>query len=155
MRRPLLGLRRRRRAAGSSPRARAGGAAYNRSGKSPGFGVLVIAETTTGCLLSASAEGEKGLLPEDLGRGVSEALCEEVAAGGCYDSASQVRSRARVVSRCVLVCARFVCWGMMNGALHFLLRRRSGDDDANHMRFLTPIGAAVGFCLMRFSLRAL
>ena len=97
----------------------------------------MIAETTTGCLLSASATGEKGVLPEDLGGTVSRALCEEVLAGGCYDSPSQVGVR-------VCVCARQR--GMMNGALHFLLRSRSRGDDSNHMRFLTLLRRAFACC---------
>ncbi|KAF2942187.1 hypothetical protein DAI22_03g403500 [Oryza sativa Japonica Group] len=73
-------------------------------GRSAGYGVSVVAETTTGCLLSADAtvsypnvdemneESENLELtsPEDLGVQVASMLLEEVAQGGVVDSAHQV-----------------------------------------------------------------
>ncbi|BAF13725.1 probable RNA 3'-terminal phosphate cyclase-like protein [Oryza sativa Japonica Group] len=72
-------------------------------GRSAGYGVSVVAETTTGCLLSADAtvsypnvdemneESENLELtsPEDLGVQVASMLLEEVAQGGVVDSAHQ------------------------------------------------------------------
>uniref|UniRef100_A0A0E0D965 RNA 3'-terminal phosphate cyclase domain-containing protein n=1 Tax=Oryza meridionalis TaxID=40149 RepID=A0A0E0D965_9ORYZ len=70
---------------------------------SAGYGVSVVAETTTGCLLSADAtvsypnvdemneESENSELtsPEDLGVQVASMLLEEVAQGGVVDSTHQ------------------------------------------------------------------
>jgi RNA 3'-terminal phosphate cyclase-like protein len=73
--------------------------------RSAGYGVSVVAETTTGCLISADAtvshttnadelskESEKPELmsPEDLGEQVASMLLEEVAQGGVVDSTHQV-----------------------------------------------------------------
>ncbi|KAM0907802.1 hypothetical protein ACQ4PT_002395 [Festuca glaucescens] len=72
-------------------------------GRSAGYGVSVVAETTTGCLISADAtvshtnvdelstESEKPELmsPEDLGEQVASMLLEEVAQGGVVDSTHQ------------------------------------------------------------------
>jgi RNA 3'-terminal phosphate cyclase-like protein len=73
-------------------------------GRSAGYGVSVVAETTTGCLISADAtvshtnvdelstESDKPELmsPEDLGEQVASMLLEEVAQGGVVDSTHQV-----------------------------------------------------------------
>ncbi len=76
------------------------------AGPSPGFGLSLVAETTTGCVLSACAAASPasaaGLAasaapagdaprqtPEELGRAVTAALLEEVSRGGCVDSAHQ------------------------------------------------------------------
>ncbi|XP_006651990.2 probable RNA 3'-terminal phosphate cyclase-like protein [Oryza brachyantha] len=72
-------------------------------GRSAGYGVSVVAETTTGCLISADAtvsypnvdemneESESSELtsPEDLGVQVASMLLEEVAQGGVVDSTHQ------------------------------------------------------------------
>ncbi|KAM3254637.1 hypothetical protein ACQJBY_048234 [Aegilops geniculata] len=74
-------------------------------GLSAGYGVSVVAETTTGCLISADAtvsypnvdemseQSKKPELmsPEDLGKQVASMLLEEVAQGGVVDSTHQVR----------------------------------------------------------------
>jgi RNA 3'-terminal phosphate cyclase-like protein len=49
----------------------------------------MVAETTTGCLISAEATGEGGTLPEELGKQVSALLLDEVHNGGCIDTVSQ------------------------------------------------------------------
>lgn len=49
------------------------------SPSSPGFGLTLVAETTAGHLLSATATAAQGTLPEDLGEEVANMLCEEVA----------------------------------------------------------------------------
>ncbi|KAM9794074.1 RNA 3'-terminal phosphate cyclase-like protein isoform X2 [Syngnathus typhle] len=64
------------------------------SGKSPGFGLTLVAETLEGCFLSAEmcstpqGQGEP-VLPEDLGRNCAKLLLEEVYRGGCVDSSNQ------------------------------------------------------------------
>lgn len=72
-------------------------------GLSAGYGVSVVAETTTGCLISADAtvsypnvdemseQSKKPELmsPEDLGEQVASMLLEEVAQGGVVDSTHQ------------------------------------------------------------------
>ncbi|XP_029024852.3 RNA 3'-terminal phosphate cyclase-like protein [Betta splendens] len=64
------------------------------SGKSPGFGLTLVAETLTGCFLSAEmsstpqGQGEP-VLPEDLGRNCAKLLLEEIHRGGSVDSSNQ------------------------------------------------------------------
>jgi len=58
-------------------------------GASPGFAIALVAETTTGCLLSAEVAGVAGDVPEDVGKRAAEALVAEVAARGCVDTAGQ------------------------------------------------------------------
>ncbi|TKS84622.1 RNA 3'-terminal phosphate cyclase-like protein [Collichthys lucidus] len=64
------------------------------SGKSPGFGLTLVAETLNGSFLSAEmASTPQGqgdpILPEDLGRSCAKLLLEEVYRGGCVDSSNQ------------------------------------------------------------------
>eukprot|EP00002_Diphylleia_rotans_P005483 TRINITY_DN14633_c0_g1_i1.p1 TRINITY_DN14633_c0_g1~~TRINITY_DN14633_c0_g1_i1.p1 ORF type:complete len:359 (-),score=56.24 TRINITY_DN14633_c0_g1_i1:238-1314(-) len=59
------------------------------SGKSPGYGLSLLADTTTGCMLSVDAAGESGETPEDLGSFVSRLMVQEIAKGGCVDTAHQ------------------------------------------------------------------
>ncbi|XP_058157789.1 RNA 3'-terminal phosphate cyclase-like protein isoform X2 [Dasypus novemcinctus] len=64
------------------------------SGKSPGFGLSLVAETTNGTFLSAElASNPQGqgvaVLPEDLGRNCARLLLEEIYRGGCVDSTNQ------------------------------------------------------------------
>jgi len=72
------------------------------SGKSPGYGISLVAETTTGCLISAEgaathpkADGEENMekigpvLPEDIGLQAVTQLLEEVKQGGVIDSTHQ------------------------------------------------------------------
>ncbi|XP_016893926.1 RNA 3'-terminal phosphate cyclase-like protein isoform X2 [Cynoglossus semilaevis] len=64
------------------------------SGKSPGFGLTLVAETLDGFFLSAEmsstpqGQGDP-MLPEELGRNCAKMLLEEVHRGGCVDSANQ------------------------------------------------------------------
>lgn len=64
------------------------------SGKSPGFGLVLVAETLNGVFLGAEVvstpqgQGET-LLPEDLGRNCAKLLLEEIYRGGCVDSTNQ------------------------------------------------------------------
>uniref|UniRef100_A0A665X1C6 RNA 3'-terminal phosphate cyclase-like protein n=2 Tax=Echeneis naucrates TaxID=173247 RepID=A0A665X1C6_ECHNA len=64
------------------------------SGKSPGFGLTLVAETLNGSFLSAEmsstpqGQGDP-VLPEDLGRNCAKLLLEEIYRGGCVDSTNQ------------------------------------------------------------------
>ncbi|KAG7264398.1 hypothetical protein CRUP_025003 [Coryphaenoides rupestris] len=61
---------------------------------SPGFGLVLVAETQKGFFLSAElsstpqGQGES-LLPEDLGRKCAHLLLDEIYRGGCIDSTNQ------------------------------------------------------------------
>ncbi|XP_048874675.1 RNA 3'-terminal phosphate cyclase-like protein isoform X2 [Brienomyrus brachyistius] len=64
------------------------------AGKSPGFGLTLVAETTNGTFLSAelvsNPQGQGSpMLPEDLGRNCARLLLEEIYRGGCVDSTNQ------------------------------------------------------------------
>jgi RNA 3'-terminal phosphate cyclase-like protein len=65
----------------------------NYSGNSPGFGVTLIAETTTGCYLAAeglaSAENGEHFVPYDLGKSVTRDLLLEIQTRGVVDSSHQ------------------------------------------------------------------
>ncbi|KAK7204309.1 RNA 3'-terminal phosphate cyclase/enolpyruvate transferase [Myxozyma melibiosi] len=52
------------------------------SGKSPGFGVSLVAETRSGWCYCSEAVGSAGEAPEDVGERAARALLEEVANGG-------------------------------------------------------------------------
>ncbi|KAG9079073.1 hypothetical protein FS749_008854 [Ceratobasidium sp. UAMH 11750] len=55
------------------------------SGKSPGFGMSLVATSTTGALHCAEAIGEGGAVPNDIGYTASRALLAEIQRGGCVD----------------------------------------------------------------------
>lgn len=75
-------------------------------GRSPGYGISLVAETTSGCFISADtavsyARGEeegdiedtenKELMPpEDVGEQIASALLGEIEQGGVVDSTHQV-----------------------------------------------------------------
>ncbi|KAK3787273.1 hypothetical protein RRG08_055995 [Elysia crispata] len=65
------------------------------AGKSPGFGLTLVAETTEGSFLgaeqvsSAKGSGEEPTVPEDLGKKAAISLLQEIYRGGCVDSTSQ------------------------------------------------------------------
>lgn len=75
------------------------------SGKSPGYGLSLVAESTTGALLSAECSFEKQVdnedennkrssifnfeTPEDLGKQTLKYLLTEIKKGGCIDTLSQ------------------------------------------------------------------
>ncbi len=77
------------------------------SGASPGYGITLVAETTSGRLLAAEAAaaldrggaaGAAGaaadaeeVVPEDIGQRAAHLLLEEVQRGGVVDSSHQVR----------------------------------------------------------------
>jgi len=65
-----------------------------KSGKSPGFGLVLTAETNSGVMLSAeicsNPSGSKTVsIPEDLGIEGATRLLEEIYRGGCADSCAQ------------------------------------------------------------------
>lgn len=65
------------------------------SGKSPGFGITLVAETTSGvCFTAEMCSQPKGSeeppsVAEDLGKEAAHLLLEEIYRGGCVDSISQ------------------------------------------------------------------
>lgn len=59
------------------------------SGLSPGFGLSLVAESTTGALMTAELCAEAGETPEDVGRKAAVMLLNEVGRGGCFDSQHQ------------------------------------------------------------------
>ena len=46
--------------------------------RSPGFGIALVAETTTGALYSTDILADPGALPEDAGVAAAQALLEEI-----------------------------------------------------------------------------
>ncbi|CDH54147.1 18s rrna biogenesis protein [Lichtheimia corymbifera JMRC:FSU:9682] len=59
------------------------------SGKSPGFALSLVAESTTGALISGEKAAEAGMTAEDVGLLASKILLREVSRGGCVDTTSQ------------------------------------------------------------------
>ncbi|KAF0288258.1 RNA 3'-terminal phosphate cyclase-like protein [Amphibalanus amphitrite] len=65
------------------------------AGKSPGFGISLVAETTTGCMMTSDVtsqpQGAEGppSVPEELGTSAAHLLLDEVYRGGCVDSLAQ------------------------------------------------------------------
>ena len=64
------------------------------SGKSPGFGICLYAETTNGHVLGAETfpiqdQDKKSLVPEEVGKLAANTLLEEICSGGCVDSCNQ------------------------------------------------------------------
>ena len=66
----------------------------NESGNSPGYGMCLVAETTSGALVAAdtfsSVEGgTRPETPEDIGKNCGHFLLEEIFRGGCVDTRNQ------------------------------------------------------------------
>jgi len=59
------------------------------AGGSPGYGISLVAETTTGCLLSSELMGRGGINPEDLAIETAQHLLQEILRGGCCDTPNQ------------------------------------------------------------------
>ena len=59
------------------------------SGESPGFGVALVAETTSAVLLSAELCGMAGQLPEEVGLTAADGLLDQIEAGGAVDATNQ------------------------------------------------------------------
>jgi len=61
----------------------------NESGPSPGFGLTLVAETTTDCFISVEMMAEKDTLPEELSSMCTNSLIHEILRGGCVDTSNQ------------------------------------------------------------------
>eukprot|EP01130_Rhizamoeba_saxonica_P016513 TRINITY_DN764_c0_g1_i1.p1 TRINITY_DN764_c0_g1~~TRINITY_DN764_c0_g1_i1.p1 ORF type:complete len:359 (+),score=66.74 TRINITY_DN764_c0_g1_i1:43-1119(+) len=59
------------------------------AGLSPGYGLSLVAESTTGTLLTVEKMGEGGQIPEDLGEYCANLLLHEILRGGCVDTLHQ------------------------------------------------------------------
>eukprot|EP01112_Ceratiomyxa_fruticulosa_P012093 TRINITY_DN3332_c0_g2_i1.p1 TRINITY_DN3332_c0_g2~~TRINITY_DN3332_c0_g2_i1.p1 ORF type:complete len:422 (-),score=68.49 TRINITY_DN3332_c0_g2_i1:38-1120(-) len=59
------------------------------SGLSSGFGLTLVAETTSYCALVAESMAKPGELPEDLGLHVAKLMFEEILRQGCVDTSNQ------------------------------------------------------------------
>ncbi|GAB1605497.1 RNA 3'-terminal phosphate cyclase-like [Argonauta hians] len=51
----------------------------------PASGIILVAETTTGCILAGSALGKKGRSAEDVGYEAASSLLDNIFHGGCVD----------------------------------------------------------------------
>ena len=60
------------------------------SGKSPGYALSLLAESTTGAIYSAETVSQPGVTPEDIALQASRALLSEIRRGGCIDRQHQV-----------------------------------------------------------------
>jgi len=59
------------------------------SGQSPGYGLTLVAESSTGAFMSAEVMAERQTLPEDLAENCVNHLLEEILRGGCIDTTNQ------------------------------------------------------------------
>lgn len=57
--------------------------------RSPGFALSLVAESTTGALLSAEKAAQPGDAAEDVGLMAAKMLLREISKGGCVDTSSQ------------------------------------------------------------------
>jgi hypothetical protein len=89
--------------------------------RSPGYGLALVAETTTGCIISTEATAEvatpsedrdegagpapEALLPEDIGARAAKQLLEEIRQGGVVDSTHQVGLQASSACFWTWICA--------------------------------------------------
>jgi len=60
------------------------------SGKSPGYALSLVAESTTSALHCAEAVSQPGVAPEDVALQASRLLLNEVERGGCVDQKHQI-----------------------------------------------------------------
>ncbi|KAG7092539.1 hypothetical protein E1B28_008889 [Marasmius oreades] len=59
------------------------------SGKSPGYALSLVAESTTSALYSAESISQPGVAPEDIALQGTRALLDEIQKGGCVDQKHQ------------------------------------------------------------------
>ncbi|KAF7305024.1 hypothetical protein MKEN_01217400 [Mycena kentingensis (nom. inval.)] len=59
------------------------------SGKSPGYALSLLAESTTSVLYCAEAASQPGVAPEDIALNATRALLAEIERGGCVDRQHQ------------------------------------------------------------------
>lgn len=52
-------------------------------------GIVIVAETSSGCIFAGSALGKRGVQAEVVGKTAAEELCQELKHGGCVDLYSQ------------------------------------------------------------------
>jgi RNA 3'-terminal phosphate cyclase-like protein len=78
------------------------------AGKSPGYGITLVAETTDGCLYSAECAARAGEPPEDVGHRATKSLLEEISRRGCIDTPNQAPCLLFMVL-CSEVCGIGVC----------------------------------------------
>lgn len=98
------------------------------AGRSPGYGITLVAETTSGRLLAAeaaaalerggggaggeaAAPAEEEVVPEDVGRRAAYLLLEEVQRGGVVDSSHQ--ASFGLLNSSFVVClavGKRACW---------------------------------------------
>jgi RNA 3'-terminal phosphate cyclase-like protein len=57
--------------------------------RSPGFALSLIAESTTGVILSSECVASGGDTPEDIGLKSAKRLYKQIQMGGCVDSQNQ------------------------------------------------------------------
>lgn len=50
-----------------------------------GTGILMVAETSTGCLLGASGIGERGVQAEQIATTAADELVQAICSGACVD----------------------------------------------------------------------
>ena len=65
------------------------GRAGKTSGLSAGFALTLVAESTSGALVSAEAVGAGGVLPEAVGAQAAEGLLQQIREAGTLDAANQ------------------------------------------------------------------
>lgn len=130
------------------------------SGASPGYGITLVAETTSGRLLAAEAAaaldrggaaGAAGaaaadveeVVPEDIGQRAAHLLLEEIQRGGVVDSSHQVRCAG---SYGLLPClAAFGCraaagWHQTNSPSADQQQRESSHNYPASARLARPAG---------------
>lgn len=57
--------------------------------RSPGYGLMLVAETTTHVQFAAEMLGQRGQVPEDVGKQVALQLLQQIEWGGCIDVSKQ------------------------------------------------------------------
>lgn len=105
------------------------------AGASPGYGITLVAETTSGRLLAAEAaaaldrggngsgsgaaagEADTEVVPEDIGQRAAHLLLEEIQRGGVVDSSHQVRACLPCSGGMQLVCLLVCCIHPLDAAV--------------------------------------
>lgn len=59
------------------------------SGKSPGYALSLLAESTTSAMFCSEAISQPGVAPEDIALQATKELLNEIAKGGCVDEKHQ------------------------------------------------------------------
>ncbi|EDW82699.1 uncharacterized protein Dwil_GK10124 [Drosophila willistoni] len=99
------------------------------SGKSPGFGICLLAETTDGvcfaadCTSNTRKESESPSIPEELGQEAAMRLLDEIYRGGCCDSSYQWLA-ALYMALSQKNVSKFVTGALSTYTVHFLQHLR-------------------------------